>query len=420
MNNAPTLQKIKAFARNNNFPLIPVNANNLVIIDQPGGFYDYILRLIKKSSRRINLSALYLGIGSKERAIVDSIAERVGSNKALSVNIVLDAKRATRSDLSGISSVGMLKNLIGFDNVTLNLIDTRDNSFFSRFMNNFQRWNEIFSTYHTKFMVMDDNVLLTGANLSEVYFNARRDRYMLVKDSPLLANYISDLLEHMSCSRESLKDRLCLLNRKTHNLVKTSLEFADSDTYLMPLVQFGQIGITDKEDFLIFLQSICTEQARLYLTSGYFNPSPKIDSLKLHSVLAASEESNNFSESSGLTKYVPKLYSALYMTYLDKHRECKLYLYEKNGWSFHAKGIWLEMADDIYINVIGSSNYNHRSSYRDLETQMVIITKNTKLIKKLKLERENLWRDSNLTPSHELKDLNFLHRCFARLFKSFL
>ena len=45
-----------------------------------------------------------------------------------------------------------------------------------------------------KFYVCDNDIILTGANLSENYFTERQDRYFLIKAAPELANYLEDLL----------------------------------------------------------------------------------------------------------------------------------------------------------------------------------------------------------------------------------
>ena len=45
-----------------------------------------------------------------------------------------------------------------------------------------------------KFYIFDNNILITGANLSEEYFTTRQDRYYYIKDSPELANYLFDLM----------------------------------------------------------------------------------------------------------------------------------------------------------------------------------------------------------------------------------
>ena len=51
------------------------------------------------------------------------------------------------------------------------------------------RWNEILSVYHIKSYIFDDNMIISGANLSNDYFTTRIDRYVLFENCPDLINY---------------------------------------------------------------------------------------------------------------------------------------------------------------------------------------------------------------------------------------
>ena len=52
--------------------------------------------------------------------------------------------------------------------------------------------NEILGIQHAKFFVVDNNVVISGANLSTDYFTDRQDRYILIKDAPKLADYFDE------------------------------------------------------------------------------------------------------------------------------------------------------------------------------------------------------------------------------------
>lgn len=418
MNSCRTFKQIEEFARSKSLPLIPLRPSDIAIIGDPKSFFNSLIEQIRLAENRICLSALYLGVNSKESSIVNNLDNQIQNKRNLGVSIALDSNRASRRDKDGRSSISILDRLVDNPRFSLNLIETRRRSFLNWILSRIQKWNEIASTYHAKFMVFDDNLILTGANLSNVYFDVRRDRYLLLRKCPMLADYFCDFLQCVNQSRNSLKDQLESLNNKFVKLATSSKE--TSKTYAIPLVQFGQSGITDKEDFVVFLNSLMTDTSELYLASGYFNPSPKISSLNLKSVLVASEEANNFSSGSGLLKYVPKLYSALYEDYFIHHKNCKLQLYNKPDWSFHAKGLWLENLDDIYIHIIGSSNYNYRSAFRDLEAQIVILTNDKDLIRKLKEERQSLWKGCGLASVDHFAGLNLIHKAFAKLFRSYL
>ena len=47
---------------------------------------------------------------------------------------------------------------------------------------------------HCKVYIFDDALIMSGANLSADYFEARQDRYVLVEDCPALADYYEQLI----------------------------------------------------------------------------------------------------------------------------------------------------------------------------------------------------------------------------------
>lgn len=71
--------------------------------------------------------------------------------------------------------------------------------------------------------------------------------------------------------------------------------------------------------------------------------------------------------------------------------------YEKDGWTYHAKGLWYYLPQSKLPNLtlIGSSNFGERSVNRDLETQICLITTNGGLCQSLQNENEHLFSHSS-------------------------
>lgn len=405
--------QIKAYVCQKNLPLIPINAHRVSIINEPDAYYRTVLDMIKHANQRLMLSALYLGTGTKENEIVDCICDNVTVNKTLDANIVLDAHRATRLDENGRSSCTVLEKALDFANVKLTLIESRPNkSFYSHLLQKFEKWNEISSTYHAKLVVSDNDTLITGANLSSTYFETRQDRYMLFQDSKILTNYLFELVKNLAIAGADFKNTL-----ESHNAKYTS-QSDTNDCYIIPLIQHGPSGIRDKEEFLQFLDSLLPQTAQMYMSSGYFNPSPAISSIRLKSSLVPSEKTNGFYGGAGLLRHIPKIYSALHHDYIKKHPNHELLHYDKPQWSFHAKGLWVEGLTDICLHLIGSSNFGCRSANRDFELELVVLTTNKNLEKILKDERALLWAEPN--NNAQLAYTNIIHKIFAKLLKRFL
>ncbi len=60
------------------------------------------------------------------------------------------------------------------------------------------KYNETVGLQHCKVFVFDDDVLVSGANLSADYFNRRQDRYVLFKGCKPLADYFDQLVQNVA------------------------------------------------------------------------------------------------------------------------------------------------------------------------------------------------------------------------------
>lgn len=420
-----TFSQIKEYARLKGLPLIPLNATDISLIREPISFYENILNMSATCNNRLALSSLYLGTEAREARLVNSIYENLERNRNLDVVISLDASRAVRRDKQGASSVSILSSLLNTQHsVQINLLNTNYNLLLSRLIPLPKRWLEVISTYHAKMLVFDNDVVLTGANLSNIYFEQRKDRYMFIRDSKHLSDYIFELLKLLRSCDTSLKESLDNYNfqyiKHLATESKSKTKEKDCDSFIVPLVQFGPAGLDEKEKFLAFLDTILPNDAQVHLSTGYFNPSQTVSDLRLHSVLAPSEQANGFFGGRGLLSYVPRLYSALCQYYSRNHPACRILLYNKPDWSFHAKGIWVEGLSEIYLHLIGSSNFNHRSANRDFEYQFLLMTSNKSLIDKLKNEREALWSESSLLECSDPIKVNTLYSKIAEYLRSYL
>lgn len=66
-----------------------------------------------------------------------------------------------------------------------------------------RRWHEATGVYHAKFYVSDDDVLISGANLSNTYFTDRFDRYLLLRDRTL-ADLLTNVAETLGVAAYKL------------------------------------------------------------------------------------------------------------------------------------------------------------------------------------------------------------------------
>jgi len=103
-----------------------------------------------------------------------------------------------------------------------------------------------------------------------------------------------------------------------------------------------------------------------------------------------------------------------------------LFLFDKPGWSYHAKGLWLrnDSKTPLSVTYIGSSNMGERSWTRDFELGFLVINRNTSLEKVLCSEWRALVANSRVQNHVSFDREPFWRRklasVFGRVFRTFL
>jgi len=167
----------------------------------PEDYYLALNKLILDSKFRINMSALYIGTGKKEKFLLDRINSKLESNKDIKVNILVDYMRGTRENRKQESTKSMLAELCNRNsNHKFLRCGLFHQPYKTRVLSNVTPSvvHEVLGVHHIKAHVFDNNVLITGANLSEDYFTNRQDRCYIIRESPHVANYFDDLLNTLT------------------------------------------------------------------------------------------------------------------------------------------------------------------------------------------------------------------------------
>ncbi|MFH4979297.1 hypothetical protein AB6A40_006006 [Gnathostoma spinigerum] len=412
---------IRQFAQQNNG--IQIDANSVSVIEGPQEFYQTLLTCIRGSSKRITLSTLYIGDGELEKHLIDEIHIRQKACGQLRVNILLDYLRGTRGLTSGTSSVTVLQKLLPSSSV--HLYHTPNlRGVLKQLLP--ERVNEIVGLQHLKLYIFDDDVIISGANLSDSYFTNRQDRYIIIKNTPELAEFCCSLIDAVSscsfllksdntletdprCSIHPFKGNLHEYKELVHQRVKSVLSRLNvneqkcfvnkhGDTVVYPLVQMGLFDVNMEYDFLKELFASQEHCLSITLTSGYFNFTEEYGKLITHSgnypmnIIYASPQANGFHKGSGFSRYIPSIYVVISEFFYRSTRSgVRLFEYERPGWTYHAKGLWIDSnASSLFASLVGSSNYGYRSVHRDLEMSMLLVTSNEKLKKELRLEHARL------------------------------
>ncbi|KAI8055841.1 hypothetical protein BDF22DRAFT_672474 [Syncephalis plumigaleata] len=403
-------------------PVFPIKPRNIKVLYEPQEFHATLKERISQAKERVTLSALYLG--ATERDLIDTLTDALNRNEHLRVRILLDffrGTRATRYPGGQASSLDVLMpmKLKYPQRVDIALYRTPD---MGRLLGRIapSRWNETIGVQHTKVALFDNQLMLTGANLSHDYFTNRQDRYTLFEDDQL-SDYFNMLTPSVAAShlispavdqrgpdpainarlfRQNAANLLNELTQYWHDRLATT-----TTTTSIPALQVAPVGIRQDQHGLAST-----------LASGYFNLHDTINTNRTNwQLLVAAPEANGFFTAKDVSRYIPAAYSLIEQDFMQRvaisHREhqYKMQEYSRPGWTFHAKGFWLEPKLSHHLagpmlTTIGSPNFGYRSFERDVEAQAWIYSENTALHQQWHQDISNIQKYTSQVTLSELQD----------------
>jgi CDP-diacylglycerol--glycerol-3-phosphate 3-phosphatidyltransferase len=329
----------------------------------PAEFYARIISLISTANHRVGIATLYIGDSEMERNLMAELGRCRSRN--VRVDVLIDGNRGNRK--GSISTKQLLSELAP---------DAKVHEFFVSAQTSLlpSRIREMLGTQHMKYLVVDDTVVITGANLSKIYFTNRQDRYCIVKNEELANSLMSTLNTTAKCH---------------HRFNTSSFEYNVTRGFDYPSGAMDEVTHA-----LLARKNLADEGVEITLSSPYLNLTPELVQLLLKSnkvnIVTNSIETNAFFNSKGLSKYVPKAYAILLEQLVDE--KFNLYEYSRPEWSFHPKGVWVARNGEIESTIIGSSNFGYRSKFRDLEISFKLETECGSLRSQLKKELHNIMR----------------------------
>ncbi|GAW19473.1 hypothetical protein ANO14919_089600 [Xylariales sp. No.14919] len=429
-------------------PSFKVNGSQIQIIKSPSDFYETLKTKIRHAKKRVFLSTLY--IGKSEEELIAALQEALRNNPELRLSILTDALRGTR-EAPHPSCASLLAPLItefGPDRVEIRMYHT-PNLTGLRKKHIPKRINEGWGLQHMKLYGVDDEIILSGANLSNDYFTNRQDRYHLFASRDVtdyfwrLYQGVTSLSFLVEPTQEASGFRL---RWPSSNAAPSPLEqpekyvseattvisklitlgdykagppapdhsSSSKDTTVYMLGQLSQLMRPDTSTELPVVTHLLKTLARpeysgssWTFTAGYFNPDPTLRNLLLstashgNTVITASPYANGFYGSKGVSGLLPGAYTYLARRFLreihQRKRDSSIVLKEwrqgtvgePEGWTYHAKGLWVTLPneEEPSMSIIGSSNYTKRSYSHDLEAGALIVTRNEELKKRLGAEQ---------------------------------
>ncbi|EIW68091.1 hypothetical protein TREMEDRAFT_40191 [Tremella mesenterica DSM 1558] len=333
--------------------------------------------MLRRGKRRVVISSLY--IGTEEEELIKSLESLLSSQPHLRMTIILDYHRSTRlsptSSSNAPSTTHMLLPLVrAYGDRCEVWLYRSPNLRGVMEMIVPERYDEGWGTWHGKWYAVDDEVILSGANLARSYFTNRQDRYIHFRSHPSLLSYLSSLTRlytnysyrlspslppsvnklysvplpqpiHSSAALiwptpsvhprhfgpHALATLTALQNTwRTSNASRSRR--VDADTYVWPVIQAGVLGMREEEKAMELVWDAVRDKGlsptkrniQVDLTSGYFALFPAYKKSIINSpapvrIIAASPRANGFYGSKGFSRLIPEGY-----TFLERNfwRDC--------------------------------------------------------------------------------------------------
>ncbi|KAL8796210.1 MAG: hypothetical protein Q9182_007408, partial [Xanthomendoza sp. 2 TL-2023] len=412
-------------------PRIDINADQIEVLEGPKEFYETLKQKIRNAKTRIYLSTLY--IGKAEHELVSTIQDALTRAPELKVSILTDALRGTREDPEPSCASLLATLLVDFpDRVDIRMYHTPNlTGLRKRFIP--KRINEGWGLQHIKLYGIDDEVILSGANLSSDYFTNRQDRYHLFS-SKQVTDYFSRI-HHAVCSVSFLLQPSTssptahtliwpssnpapnpLSNPKAYIKAATSLLHPLSSPSASTLSPSSSTSQTPTKSSTTTLYPLLTHPPNLNtelpalqtllsspslhsytFTAGYFNPHPLITSSllaaassssssssstgpKKGTILTASPFANGFYNSPGISSLLPAAYTHLSLRFLRATRTARADITlrewrrgtvgEPDGWTYHAKGLWTHVKNNQRVMATVIGSSNYTSRSYGLDLEV--------------------------------------------------
>lgn len=371
---------------------IDISADQIEVITGPVEFYEALKHKISRAKNRIYLSTLY--VGKSEHELISTLRHALQHNgPSLRVSILTDALRGTR-EASDPSCASLLAPLVAEfpDQVEVRMYHTPNLTGLRKALIP-KRINEGWGLQHMKLYGVDDELILSGANLSSDYFTNRQDRYH-VFSSKAVTDYFQRI--HAAVCRlsfllvpsdqpsghtltwpaanpapnplEAPKRYITAATSLLKPLIEPKMPHAASvasKTSLYPLLVLPPTINNELPAFrtlFSLLPRLSPPRHSSYtFTAGYFNPHPAVTASLLDAsfpptsaqgtILTASPWANGFYGSKGISGMLPAAYTHLATTFLRAARGRPMHLREwqrgvvgeKDGWTYHAKGVWVDL-----------------------------------------------------------------------------
>ncbi|KAL7581565.1 hypothetical protein ACA910_022127 [Epithemia clementina (nom. ined.)] len=425
------------------------------IAGTPEEFHASLCDQIRSAKRRVYLASLYIGPAAdpskspRESELLNALRQARQNN--VDIKILLDLNRALRpipkpkkieneNAKSTVTSAEACLRAIhtsiapstgGVSDPAQIFLLSALTSFWQSILPN--PLNEVMGVFHIKAYIFDDNLILSGANLSEEYFVDRHDRYLSIQNGGNgLVDFYADLVNALcanshaytnegvspvsSTPKQLLESVAKVVMTSNHSgQSEPSLDLNENQTAIVAVAvptfqapyRFGTYNRLRYDgdaiqDLIRGASSYDACSCVLRLATAYLNPTntflTSCERLKRVHMLTAGQLSHGFKVQKKAGNkgkdWIPSAFREIASSITSKN--ITVWFYQRPNWTFHAKGLWLALSkgdcgainqpasllslsdfvmrkeDDLFVATHGSGNFGARSEHRDFESNVVL------------------------------------------------
>ncbi|TBU02169.1 hypothetical protein CWI36_1170p0010 [Hamiltosporidium magnivora] len=335
-----------------------ISGEMIARLEKPEDFHSFISKKIE-ISEYVAISTLFIGNGLDSMYMFEKINKRKLEN--LQTSIILDKNRLQRNP----EAFKYLRT-----KKLLNIFNINESNFKNNF---FSRIKEIFHVNHKKIFLFDSDILITGANMEDSYFKFKIDSF-------------------------------------------SNTDFIDRTEYCCPNIKI--LSFTEKTELQIFKEILNYNLNEIYISTAFLNFSGTLISGLMNrnvTIFTASPRCNTFKFNPTIEEIVKNIYTLNAIEILTKNNTVSYYEYDKENFYFHSK-------EDFCISIIGSSNYNVRSSSRDSELNFLVVSENKNVRNIFENEIKELLIVCKKVTLEDLKarNVSFISKVLKPIFKNYL
>jgi len=406
-------------------PKLRMEADAITTLHQTADYRLCLLEAIALARHRIYIAALYLEHDEAGQEVLDALFAAKQRQPQLDIRVMVDWHRAQR---------GRIGESQDSCNAAWYRAQALRHSVDVPIYGIPVQTRELFGVLHLKGLIVDDQVLYSGASINNVYLHKldkyRFDRYHLIRNQALadtMADYMHEqffndpavfrLDKPAPATRSIRKEIRAFRDKLSHSHYRIENQAgAEDGLAVSPIVGIGKGNALNR----VILELIANTRSSLFICTPYFNfPRPVVLAISKAlrrgvqiDIVVGDKTANDFyippSEPFRVIGALPYLYEMNLRRFAKRQRhyigtgQLRVHQWKDGDNTYHLKGMF---SDQRHMLLTGN-NLNPRAFRLDMENALLISDPKAELKHQNQQEQENILRHSRqLLHYRELEDV---------------